>query len=362
MKFKALVILIFYTFLSFSKNIHIIYAIKNYPDFKSIQILDSKIFSSILKNNKQNDSFTIDIDEPKKVVIKINGNEFIKTFRLEENLKKISIDKKNNSIQFTESTLNNDYQFIQNKIDSIRSCKTKVINELKNNNNLSNAQRDTLYNKEHKLENQIPITYYNWCKQHTSSFLVFDFIEYELEEKHFLKADLRKLFYNTNPILQQYPSYQKCTVSLQRTGYEVGDTIKNIILKLPNGESKNLLDIIKNKYAYIDFWSSNEQMSRLNHLPLKHSFFSTFLKKLFTIISISLDTNKQKWLDAIKVDGIDGWTNSCDLLGKESPVCLQFNITEFPIGFLVNENGIIVEDNLHSATEINNLAEKYLNL
>jgi hypothetical protein len=65
----------------------------------------------------------------------------------------------------------------------------------------------------------------------------------------------------------------------------------------------------------------------------------------FTILSISLDSEKKSWLKAINSDGLE-WTHLSDLSGWGNPVGLNYYINLIPNNYLIAPNGKIIARNL----------------
>ena len=59
----------------------------------------------------------------------------------------------------------------------------------------------------------------------------------------------------------------------------------------------------------------------------------------------SLDISKKNWVDAIKKDGLP-WTNISELKGTEGDVSRIYGVNGIPYNFLIDERGIIIEENL----------------
>jgi len=73
--------------------------------------------------------------------------------------------------------------------------------------------------------------------------------------------------------------------------------------------------------------------------------YNKYKDKNFTILSVSLDEDKNRWLRAIKQDGLT-WTHVSDLHGWSNEVAVQYNIRSIPSNFLVDPQGRIVARNL----------------
>jgi alkyl hydroperoxide reductase subunit AhpC len=76
--------------------------------------------------------------------------------------------------------------------------------------------------------------------------------------------------------------------------------------------------------------------------------YNRFKSKGFEIYAVSLDRNRQEWLDGIKADGLT-WTHVSDLMFWNSPVAQQYGVQSIPANFLIDPNGIIIDRNLRGA-------------
>jgi peroxiredoxin len=123
----------------------------------------------------------------------------------------------------------------------------------------------------------------------------------------------------------------------------IGKKAPNFSLSNSNNR-KITLESFRGKYLLIDFWASWCEPCR-QQTPLLRKAYDQFKDKGFTIISISLDTDKRKWIDAIEKDEMK-WTNLSDLKGWQNGVAKQYYIDEIPANLLLNTEGVIIEKNL----------------
>jgi len=115
----------------------------------------------------------------------------------------------------------------------------------------------------------------------------------------------------------------------------------------------NTRSIYKNgEYTLIDFWASWCQPCRKENLALK-KIFDKYHTIGFTITSISLDSRKLLWKNAIKQDKMT-WLQLSDLKGWDG-ICPQvYGVKTIPMNFLINKEGVIVAKNL-SPDQLDNL-------
>ena len=68
----------------------------------------------------------------------------------------------------------------------------------------------------------------------------------------------------------------------------------------------------------------------------------------FTIYSVSLDSDKDKWLTAIDKDGL-GWYHVSDLAGWRSQAAVTYQVRSIPATYLIDPEGRIIAKNLRGA-------------
>ncbi|SFE15702.1 Peroxiredoxin [Chitinophaga sp. CF118] len=104
------------------------------------------------------------------------------------------------------------------------------------------------------------------------------------------------------------------------------------------------LSSFRGKYVLIDFWASWCGPCRQEN-PNVVKAFERFKDKNFTILGISLDNNRDRWIGAVKQDGLN-WTQVSDLKGWSNQVAQQYQVNSIPANFLVDPQGRIIARDL----------------
>ena len=107
---------------------------------------------------------------------------------------------------------------------------------------------------------------------------------------------------------------------------------------------KMSLDSLKGKYTFVDFWASWCGPCRAEN-PNVVKAYNQYKTKGFAIIGVSLDTDKDAWIRAIKKDKL-AWTELSDLQGWKSETTIAYGIKGIPFNVLLDKDGTIIAKNL----------------
>ena len=110
-----------------------------------------------------------------------------------------------------------------------------------------------------------------------------------------------------------------------------------------DGNEISLADF-KGKYLLIDFWASWCVPCRAEN-PNVVKAYSKFKNKNFEILGVSLDSNKDNWVAAIKEDGLT-WPQVSDLKGWKNEVSVTYGIRAIPSNLLIDPSGKIIAKDL----------------
>ena len=100
----------------------------------------------------------------------------------------------------------------------------------------------------------------------------------------------------------------------------------------------------KKGYLLLKFWGSFDKNSRISN-ALSKNLADKYSADDLKIISISLDSNKKQWINAVKEDNLP-WLQVSDLKSYNNEAVIKLAIRVIPENVLVDENGIIVGRNL----------------
>ncbi|KRT17823.1 hypothetical protein ASU31_00560 [Pedobacter ginsenosidimutans] len=118
----------------------------------------------------------------------------------------------------------------------------------------------------------------------------------------------------------------------------IGVKMKDFVIK-DNKDNKVSLTDFNGKYVLIDFWASWCAPCR-KQIPNLIDTFEKYKDKNFTILSISLDDRKDRWLAAIAAFNMP-WKQVSDLKGWESELAVFYGIKGIPFTLLIDPQGII---------------------
>lgn len=129
----------------------------------------------------------------------------------------------------------------------------------------------------------------------------------------------------------------------QLENVQIGKVAPEFSLPDTAGVSVSLSDF-RGKYVLLDFWASWCPPCRREN-PNVVKAFNEYKDKDFTIIGISLDKDKSKWMKAIADDNLT-WTHLSDLKYWDSEIPALYGVRGIPANVLLGPDGVILAKNI----------------
>lgn len=122
-------------------------------------------------------------------------------------------------------------------------------------------------------------------------------------------------------------------------GSKVGNLAPDFSLQTPNGKSVSVSDY-KGQFLLVEFCASWCGYCKAE-FPELNEIYLDYRDKGFEIVSLSIDENREQWLNMIEEHNIE-YVCVNESLGFNSPVVEDYGVINIPRMFLMNEHGEII--------------------
>jgi thiol-disulfide isomerase/thioredoxin len=289
----------------------------------------------------ENNFITLLIDSAEKITIEADAINFARDYTVEGSPGSLLVQELNNKLNTTKQ-----------KLDSITSLYTIY----EGSPEIEQLKKEWGESYQKIVQEQVDYST-NFVSKHPFSMASVLALYQKFNDENYVVRDLHALRVAASALNSFYPNSEHVKAlyanTLQLIATERAGKVRKIIeenaenspdIVLPDPDGKEIaLSSFRGKYVLVHFWSALDENSRIVN-PVLAEIYSKYKNRGFEIYQVSVDNDRNKWLEAIEEDRLV-WTNVGDMKGSIQPV-MFYNIQSIPYNYLLDKEGMILAKNL----------------
>jgi len=210
------------------------------------------------------------------------------------------------------------------------------------------AEQTNILNKYYAIDDEKHEFEYKFIEENKDNLvggLVYEAVAYDRAEPNFNK--LAQIYESFSDEIKELPNVKNAYKNVKsKAATSIGSKAPDFSAPTPDGKTLSLKDAM-GKVTVIDFWASWCRPCRAEN-PYVVEIYKKYHDKGLNIIGVSLDKpgDKDKWLKAIKDDGLN-WYHVSNLKYWQDPIARNlYHVESIPQTFILDKNGVIRAKNL----------------
>ena len=273
-----------------------------------------------------------------------NRNEINAPFFLEPGTITIDLSEEPGASRVGGTHCNQKWQELNDSVMVIGKEINRIAEHIYGNNLPEEEQKKGMEQID-KLNKRFSKLIVKTAEQNTDNEFGYFLITYYPEEL-IDNATRERLIKELPAEMRQRTAIQKIKATIKAAANTAeGATITNFTQPSIDGKELSLMDEVqKNKVTIIDFWASWCGPCK-QEMPSMIQLYEKYQSKGLGIVGVSLDSDKDAWLQATEKLGVK-WPQMSDLKGWDNEVSTYFNITSIPHTVVVDKKGKILRRGL----------------